>query len=48
MSSAGKTKLLTRYIYGSYNDQGQFTHGVDCSFVKRNNAKFGYYDTAGQ
>jgi GTPase SAR1 family protein len=48
MSTAGKTKLLTRYIYGSFNEQGLSTQGVDYSIVKQIGAKFGYYDTAGQ
>jgi GTPase SAR1 family protein len=48
MSTAGKTKLLTRYIYGSFSEQGHTTHGVDYSIVKQKGAKFGYYDTAGQ
>ena len=44
----GKTKLLTRYKFGTYEDQGTTTIGVDHFTVKRNNANFIYYDTAGQ
>ena len=48
VSLAGKTKLLTRYIYGSFNPNRSPTFGIDCSFVKRKNARYAYYDTAGQ
>ena len=47
-SAVGKTKLLTRYIYKSYVDQGVSTQMVDSSFIKRKNARYAYYDTAGQ
>ena len=46
--AAGKTKLLYRYIYGSYSDVGNQTAMVDCTFMKRFQAKYAYYDTAGQ
>lgn len=45
---AGKTKLLVRYIYGSYTDKGMLTVMIDCSYKKRQNARYAYYDTAGQ
>ena len=48
MGSVGKTKLLTRYIYGSYFDSGQQTIMVDSLLVRRPNALYAYYDTAGQ
>lgn len=47
-SKAGKTKLLVRYLYGSYEDSGVSTLMVDCSYLKKNNVKYAYYDTAGQ
>jgi small GTP-binding protein len=47
-SQAGKTKLLVRYLFGSYEDSGIQTHMVDCSYVRKAGAKFAYYDTAGQ
>lgn len=47
-SQAGKTKLLVRYLFGSYEDAGTQTVMVDCSYLKKNNAKYAYYDTAGQ
>lgn len=45
---AGKTKLLTRYKFGTYTDTSMLTVGVDSLAIKRDNAKFLYYDTAGQ
>jgi GTPase SAR1 family protein len=45
---SGKTKLLTRYKFGSYNDDGSITVGVDSLIIKTKQAKFSYYDTAGQ
>lgn len=45
---SGKTKLLTRYKFGSYNDDGAITVGVDSLIIKTKQAKFSYYDTAGQ
>jgi len=45
---SGKTKLLTRLIFDSYDDKGITTLGVDYSNVQRKDAKYGYYDTAGQ
>jgi small GTP-binding protein len=48
MASAGKTKLLTRYKYGNYVDEGSQTMMVDCTYVYRNKAKYNYFDTAGQ
>ena len=36
---AGKTKLLVRYIYGSYTDKGMLTVMIDCSYKKRQNIK---------
>lgn len=48
MASAGKTKLLTRYKYGNYLDEGSQTMMVDCTYVYRNRVKYNYYDTAGQ
>jgi len=47
-SAAGKTKLLVRYLYETYQDAGNVTVMVDCSFKTRNNCKYAYYDTAGQ
>ena len=47
-SKAGKTKLLTRYKFGVYADQGFTTVGVDNHVVVRKRAKFTYFDTAGQ
>jgi small GTP-binding protein len=47
-SAAGKTKLLVRYLYQTYQDAGNTTVMVDCSFRKQGNARFAYYDTAGQ
>lgn len=47
-SKAGKTKLLVRYIFKSYQDFGVATAMVDCSYVHKHNAKYAYYDTAGQ
>ena len=34
-SAAGKTKLLVRYLYKTYEDAGNVTVMVDCSFKKR-------------
>jgi GTPase SAR1 family protein len=48
MASAGKTKLLTRYKYGNYIDEGSQTMIIDCTFVYKNRARYNYYDTAGQ
>lgn len=48
MSQAGKTKLLTRYKYGSYVDEGMATMVVDFTYVYKNKARYNYYDTAGQ
>jgi len=48
MSSAGKTKLLTRYLYKNYLDEGWLTLAIDCSPVIRPHARYVYYDTAGQ
>ena len=48
MAAAGKTKLLTRYRYGTYSDAGTITAMVDCTLVVRPNGRFGYFDTAGQ
>ena len=45
---AGKTKLLTRYKFNTYEDQGTMTVGVDNHTVTHRHAKFTYYDTAGQ
>jgi len=47
-SSAGKSKLLMRYIYDIFQEKQGSTYGIDCSFVNRKNARFAYYDTAGQ
>jgi small GTP-binding protein len=47
-SSAGKSKLLMRYIYGTFQERHTSTYGIDCSYVKRKSARFAYYDTAGQ
>lgn len=47
-TQAGKTKLLTRYLYGNYQDSGIATPMVDCSYQKKGGVKFAYYDTAGQ
>jgi GTPase SAR1 family protein len=46
--NTGKTKLLVRYIYGSYTDTGVMTMMIDCSYKKRKNVRYAYYDTAGQ
>jgi small GTP-binding protein len=48
LSQAGKSKLLTRYIYGCFEEKGTSTYGIDCSYVKRKKARFAYFDTAGQ
>lgn len=48
MAAAGKTKLLTRYRYGNYVDEGLSTTMVDFIPIRRNNIRFNYYDTAGQ
>lgn len=48
MGSAGKTKLLTRYKYGNYADEGTQTAIIDCTFVYKSKARYNYYDTAGQ
>lgn len=45
---SGKTKLLSRYKYGTYSDQGITTIGVDSFEFSRLGAHFKYYDTAGQ
>ena len=47
-SKSGKTKLLTRYKFGNYSDDGAITVGVDSLIIKTPKAKFSYYDTAGQ
>lgn len=47
-ASAGKTKLLTRYKYGNYVDEGAPTVMVDFTSISRGNLKYNYYDTAGQ
>ena len=47
-TQSGKTKLLTRYKFGSYTDDGSITVGVDSLIIKTSKAKFRYYDTAGQ
>jgi GTPase SAR1 family protein len=47
-TQSGKTKFLTRYKFGSYNDDGVTTMGVDSLLIKTPKAKFSYYDTAGQ
>lgn len=47
-TQAGKTKLLTRYKFGNYSDDGSITIGVDSLVIKTPKAKFSYYDTAGQ
>ena len=47
-TSIGKTKLLIRYKFGVYEDEGIVTIGVDSHVVKTSKAKFRYYDTAGQ
>lgn len=47
-SAAGKTKLLVRYLYRTYEDAGNVTVMVDCSFKKREQHRIAYYDTAGQ
>lgn len=48
MATTGKTKLLTRYKYGNYEDTGVQTMMVDCTYVFRGKIKYNYYDTAGQ
>ena len=48
LTNTGKTKLIARYKYGNYNDQGVTTIGVDTFEFKRPEAIFKYYDTAGQ
>ena len=45
---SGKTKLLTRYKFGTYSDDGSITVGVDSLIIKNKEAKYSYYDTAGQ
>lgn len=45
---AGKTKLLTRYKFGTYTDASMLTIGVDSLVIKTETAKYSYYDTAGQ
>lgn len=47
-SSAGKSRLLMRYIYDTFQEKCPSTYGIDCSYVKRTNARFAYFDTAGQ
>lgn len=47
-TQSGKTKLLTRYKFGNYTDDGAITLGVDSLVIKTDKAKFTYYDTAGQ
>ena len=47
-TKAGKTKLLTRYKFGTYSDDGAITVGVDSLIIKTTKAKYSYYDTAGQ
>ena len=47
-SMSGKTKLLARYKYNTYSDQGITTIGVDTFEFSKPNAHFKYYDTAGQ
>ena len=47
-SKVGKTKLLVRYKFGSYEDSGVTTLGVDSHLVVTAQGKFQYYDTAGQ
>lgn len=37
-----------RYLYQSYQDAGNVTVMVDCSFKNRKNYRYAYYDTAGQ
>lgn len=48
LSNTGKTKLLTRYKYGTYNDTGITTIGVDTFEFSHPKAYFKYNDTAGQ
>lgn len=48
MSQSGKTSLLTRYQQNFYSDMGMTTVSVDFNIVKRPNALYCYYDTAGQ
>lgn len=48
MGEAGKTKLLTRYKYGNYVDEGSQTMIIDCTSVYKNKARYNYYDTLGQ
>lgn len=47
-SSSGKTKLLIRYRFGTFTESGSITVGVDSHDVTHSNARFKYYDTAGQ
>jgi GTPase SAR1 family protein len=47
-TQSGKTKLLTRYKYGTYIDEGVTTAGVDSFRVKTNEAEYSYFDTCGQ
>jgi Ras-related protein Rab-1A len=37
-----------RYLYDTYQDAGNVTVMVDCSFRTRKNCRYAYYDTAGQ
>ena len=47
-SHVGKTKLLTRYKFGVFEETGSTTVGVDSHLVNKKEARFRYYDTAGQ
>jgi len=47
-SMAGKSKLLTRFQHKFYEDSGVSTVSVDFNIMKRDNAIYCYYDTAGQ
>ena len=47
-AKAGKTKLLARYKFGTYDDKSIPTLGVDFLQINRSKAVYKYYDTAGQ
>ena len=47
-TGTGKTKLLTRYQHGIYDDSGMSSTAVDYNLIKRKHAVYCYYDTAGQ
>ncbi len=51
-SGVGKTKLLQRYIDGTFNEESKNTIGIDFKAIMREfdglNAKIHFYDTAGQ